>query len=224
VRQSNRDFFQCRVSDSVPRPAASTHHRLPITPPENLDCAHRLLTQSPQCDGALPPPSSAVSTTVRLLPSHLLPALVGLAQSVLALSPVLEGCVRFHLVLDANILQGELRWRLGRRIKPHAHTGLEGAIRAGVLVAYLPAIVEQEISGDTGAVQASPSAFDTSHSASKGITQMTSRIKPGVDGQKVNALFAKASILKTEFEQVRLGKSPFPLHFDESGNRVILAF
>ena len=79
------------------------------------------------------------------LPSHALPALVGLAQSVSVLSPVLQGFVRFHLVLDANILQEELRWRLGKRKKPHARTRLHEAIVSGVLLAYVPAIVEQEI-------------------------------------------------------------------------------
>jgi predicted nucleic acid-binding protein len=88
------------------------------------------------------PSSGRIGT---FLPSHALPALVGLAQSVSALSPVLQGFVRFHLVLDANILQEELRWRLGKRQKPHARTRLHEAIVSGVLVAYAPAIVEQEI-------------------------------------------------------------------------------
>jgi predicted nucleic acid-binding protein len=79
------------------------------------------------------------------LPSHALPSLVGLAQSLSALSPALQGFVRFHLVLDANILQEELRWRLGKRQKSHARTRLHEAIVSGVLVAYVPAIVEQEI-------------------------------------------------------------------------------
>jgi len=81
----------------------------------------------------------------KLLPSDLLPALVGLVQRVSALSPVLQGYVRFHLVLDANILQGELRWRLGKRQKPHARTRLHEAIMSGILVAYVPAVGKQEI-------------------------------------------------------------------------------
>lgn len=98
-----------------------------------------------QSDG---PPSGQPSRARiigKLLPSDLLPAQVGLAQRVSALSPVLEGYVKFYLVLDANIIQGELRWRLGKREKPHARTGLHEAIMSGVLVAYVPAIVEQEI-------------------------------------------------------------------------------
>lgn len=79
------------------------------------------------------------------LPSRVLPALLGLAQSISALSPALEGYVRFHLVLDANILQEELRWRLGKRQKAHARTRLHDAIVSGVLVAYVPTVVEQEI-------------------------------------------------------------------------------
>jgi hypothetical protein len=94
------------------------------------------------------PPSVKPSHTRivgKLFPSDLLPALVRLFQHVSAMSPALAGYVRFHLVLDANILQGELRWRLGKREKSHARTGLHEAIMSGVLVAYVPVILEQEI-------------------------------------------------------------------------------
>jgi hypothetical protein len=47
--------------------------------------------------------------------------------------------------------------------------------------------------------------------------------KPGVDGKKIFDLFSTASILKTGFEQARLKKPPYPLHFDESGNRAVAA-
>jgi hypothetical protein len=98
-----------------------------------------------QSDGPPPGQPSRARVVDALFPSKLLPALVGLAQSVSALSPVLDGYVRFHLVLDANIIQGELRWCLGKRKKPQAQTRLHEAIVSGALVAYVPAIVEQEI-------------------------------------------------------------------------------
>ncbi len=106
---------------------------------------HALMSATRQSDGPPPGQASRARIVGKLLPSDLLPALVGLAQRVSALSPILEGYVKFHLVLDANIIQGELRWRLGKREKPHARTGLHEAIMSGVLVAYVPAIVEQEI-------------------------------------------------------------------------------
>ena len=68
-----------------------------------------------------------------------------------------------------------------------------------------------------------PSTFDTTDSTSNGIRQTTSTYKPGVDGKKIFELFAKASILKTGFEQARLKKPPYHLHFDESGNRAVAA-
>lgn len=66
-----------------------------------------------------------------------------------------------------------------------------------------------------------PSSFDVSHSTSNGISQMKSTPKPGVDGRSINELFSKTAILKTGFERARLGQPPFPLHFDESGNRLV---
>ena len=106
---------------------------------------HALMSATRQSDGPPTAQPSCSRVVNKLFPSNLLPALVGLAQSVSALSPVLEKFVRFHLVLDANILQEQLRWRLGKRQKPHARTRLHEAIMSGVLVAYVPAIVEQEI-------------------------------------------------------------------------------
>lgn len=67
-----------------------------------------------------------------------------------------------------------------------------------------------------------PSAFNTTHSTSNGIRQTTSKPKPGVDGKRVHGLFAQISILKTGFEQVRLEKPPYPLRFDESGDRAVV--
>lgn len=112
---------------------------------ETYTVVHALMSATRQSDGPPSGQASRARIVGKLLPSDLLPALVGLAQRVSALSPILEGYVKFHLVLDANIIQGELRWRLGKREKPHARTGLHEAIMSGVLVAYVPAIVEQEI-------------------------------------------------------------------------------
>src|SRR5258708_27593078 len=55
-----------------------------------------------------------------------------------AFRPLLETLIQIRLIIDANIIQGELRWRLARRQKPHARTGLHEAIVAGVVVAFAP--------------------------------------------------------------------------------------
>jgi len=49
------------------------------------------------------------------------------------------------MVMDASAIQGELRWRLRRRAKPAARTGLHEAIEAGVVIAYAPIFLNQEI-------------------------------------------------------------------------------
>jgi hypothetical protein len=55
-----------------------------------------------------------------------------------AMSPELHLLIRNQVVqvfaiVDANVIQGELRWRLGRREKRDARSGLEEALDAGVL-------------------------------------------------------------------------------------------
>ena len=46
--------------------------------------------------------------------------------------------VQIRVIVDANVVQGELRWRLGSRENPQARSGLEEAIDAGVLVLIAP--------------------------------------------------------------------------------------
>lgn len=86
-----------------------------------------------QSDGAPPGQPSRARIVGKLFPPNLLPALVGLAQTVSALLPVLEGYIRFHLVLDANIIQGELRWRLGKRENSTLHWMPESPYVAPIL-------------------------------------------------------------------------------------------
>jgi len=53
--------------------------------------------------------------------------------------------VQVRAIVDANVVQGELRWRLGSRENPHARSGLEEAIDAGVLVLIAPNFLKLEI-------------------------------------------------------------------------------
>lgn len=67
-----------------------------------------------------------------------------------ARSPELQLLIRHHVVqvfaiVDANVIQGELRWRLGRREKPEARSGLEEALDAGVFVLIAPNFLKVEI-------------------------------------------------------------------------------
>jgi predicted nucleic acid-binding protein len=67
-----------------------------------------------------------------------------------AMSPELQLLVRHQVVqvfaiVDANVIQGELRWRLGSREKHDARSGLQEALDAGVLVLIAPNFLNVEI-------------------------------------------------------------------------------
>ena len=53
--------------------------------------------------------------------------------------------LQIRAIVDANVVQGELRWRLGSRENSQARSGLEEAIDAGVLVLIAPNFLRVEI-------------------------------------------------------------------------------
>jgi|SRR5579875_2163289 len=79
------------------------------------------------------------------LRSDLLPHLVGLIRAFPSLRTLLPQLLRLRFVIDANIVQSELRWRLSRRKNPTARTALHESLACGVLVAYAPHFLEDEI-------------------------------------------------------------------------------
>jgi hypothetical protein len=71
-------------------------------------------------------------------------------RNFFAMSPELQLLVRHQVVqvfaiVDANVIQGELRWRLGSREKRDARSGLQEALDAGVLVLIAPNFLKVEI-------------------------------------------------------------------------------
>ena len=80
-----------------------------------------------------------------LLRSDLLPHFVGLIGIFPALKTLFPQLLQLRLVIDANIVQSELRWRLKTRKKPGARTALHEVLACGVLVAYAPHFLEREI-------------------------------------------------------------------------------
>jgi hypothetical protein len=81
-----------------------------------------------------------------LFRSDTLPAL----RSFFEASPDLKQLVELRLlqiraIVDANVVQGELRWRVGRRENPQARSGLEEALDAGVLTLIAPNFLKIEI-------------------------------------------------------------------------------
>lgn len=81
----------------------------------------------------------------KLLRSDLLPGLVALMKARPDLQPLMPEILQLRVVIDANIVQEELRWRLKRRKKANARTALHEALACGVLIAYAPHYLEGEI-------------------------------------------------------------------------------
>jgi hypothetical protein len=80
-----------------------------------------------------------------LVRSDSLPQLVAFAANIPAFAPFLKNIVRIGVVVDAHVIQQELRWRLGRRLKAEARTGLHEAIAAGVIIPFAPTFLDSEI-------------------------------------------------------------------------------
>ena len=80
-----------------------------------------------------------------LLHSDFLPRLVRLVDALPDLKPLLPRLLQLRLVVDANRVQGELRWRVRRRRNPANRSSLHEAIDAGVVVLFAPLYVKWEI-------------------------------------------------------------------------------
>jgi hypothetical protein len=81
----------------------------------------------------------------KILCSDVLPKLKELLELFPALRSVLPHVLQLAVVIDANIVQGELWWRLKNRPRPELRSSLEEALASGVLIAYAPHHLEDEI-------------------------------------------------------------------------------
>ena len=77
--------------------------------------------------------------------SNLLPSLAHWVRTITASDHSLFNIEVFSVVLDANKVIAEIRWRLSKRTKPHALTGLFESIRARALIAHVPSYTEREV-------------------------------------------------------------------------------
>jgi predicted nucleic acid-binding protein len=92
--------------------------------------------------------SSGAPCSMRLdqiIRSDSLPDMSALCERHVVLQQVVDKTLQIRLVLDANIVQRELRWRVGSRQKQGAKTGLHEAIEAQVVIALAPTVLEEEI-------------------------------------------------------------------------------
>src|SRR5260370_7793536 len=79
------------------------------------------------------------------MPVDALRALLNLNYEFPFFRQLLDDIVQTVMVVDASAIQGELRWRLGSRTNPTARTGLHEAIDSGVVIAFAPIFLRQEI-------------------------------------------------------------------------------
>lgn len=80
-----------------------------------------------------------------MLCSDVLPKLREILEVFPTLRTVLPQLLQLAVVIDANIVHGELWWRLKNRPRPELRSALEEALASGVLVAYAPHHLEDEI-------------------------------------------------------------------------------
>lgn len=88
---------------------------------------------------------SVRSEIEKILCSDVLPKLRDILELFPSLRSVLPQLLQLSVVIDANIVQGELWWRLKNRPRPELRSSLEEALASGVLIAYAPHHLEDEI-------------------------------------------------------------------------------
>lgn len=81
----------------------------------------------------------------KILRADLLPNLVAILESFPALRSMLPQVLQLAVVIDANVVYGELRWRLKNRPRPDVRSSLEEALASRVLIAYAPHHLDDEI-------------------------------------------------------------------------------
>ncbi len=85
------------------------------------------------------------SVVEKILCSDVLPKLRDILEAFPALGSVLPQLLQLAVVIDANIVQSELWWRLKNRPRPELRSELEETLASGVLIAYAPHHLEDEI-------------------------------------------------------------------------------
>ncbi|MDE1161990.1 MAG: hypothetical protein PW792_08595 [Acidobacteriaceae bacterium] len=88
---------------------------------------------------------SVGSEIAKILRADLLPNLLAILESFPALRSMLPQVLQLAVVIDANVVYGELRWRLKKRPRPNLRSSLEEALASHVLIAYAPHHLDDEI-------------------------------------------------------------------------------
>src|SRR5215469_16035748 len=80
-----------------------------------------------------------------LFPSDKLADLRRLIEAFPEFRPILQELIQIWFVVDASIIQGELRWRLGSRINENARSSFHECIESELFVAVAPIHLKAEI-------------------------------------------------------------------------------
>ena len=80
-----------------------------------------------------------------LFPSDSLARLRKLSEQFAVFAPILKEIIQVWFVVDASVIQGELRWRLGSRENHNARSGFHECIESGLFVAVAPVFLKAEI-------------------------------------------------------------------------------
>src|SRR5215472_13479531 len=80
-----------------------------------------------------------------IFPSDRLNELIDLARRWPVFTELLQDLIQVWFIVDASIIQEELRWRLGSRIKPGARSKFQEAVESGIFVAVAPHHLKAEI-------------------------------------------------------------------------------
>lgn len=104
-------------------------------PHGNKDCTTRsvgLMTEIPE-------------KSPYFVPSDRLKELRELAKTWKNISPLIGGAVQFRIVVDTNIVLGDIRWLVHKRKNESARTSLIETIEAGTIEAYVPPALFDEV-------------------------------------------------------------------------------
>src|SRR5260370_3014295 len=80
-----------------------------------------------------------------LFPSDKLAELREFIKKLAAFSPSLKDLIQVWIVVDASVIQEELRWRLGSRRNPTARSGFQESIESGFFIPVAPPFLKAEI-------------------------------------------------------------------------------
>ena len=98
-----------------------------------------------------------MKTVAEQLQTHIRSEMLGDLRKIEGMKNLLGHLAQFNVVVDANIILGDLIWLVDKRKKPEATTELVECIKAGTIVAFAPRSVLNEVNKHIATIAASKS-------------------------------------------------------------------